>query len=163
MRHMKLKAIRGAILSLSFLLLSTSSVLAETENNIEDLTPNVFEEEKIKLDPGSLGERGKQVDEISEEILVIPFEKTKKTADDMKQHLFLDSSSQNNTIAAQVEKYDLFTATETTSILNEESNQAESQPFLSLQWIYIIVISIGVIILFTLLIPRLNHQQANRK
>ncbi|MCA1202930.1 type VII secretion protein EssA [Priestia flexa] len=161
MKRMKHNMIGRIALLAVLLFLSTSNVYAanDTQTQVQDLAPNIFQDEQIKLNPDSLGQTKREVENIPEEIRGIPFTDEEKKPS-LKSSLFLNDSTTNHSIQSQVNKYGLFTSTES-PVQSSSVQDVPEETGLKLQWVYILLIGIGLVLLFTVLIPKLKPAQIN--
>lgn len=163
MKRMKHNII-GRIAFIAILLfLSTSSAYAadDTQTQVQDVAPNIFQDEKIKLNPDSLGQTKREVENIPEEIIGISFTNEEKKPS-LKSSLFLNDSTTNHSIQSQVDKYGLFASPES-PVRSSPVQDVPQETGLKLQWVYLLLIGIGLVLLFTVLIPKLKPAQINGK
>jgi type VII secretion protein EssA len=157
---------RNTIISLTTLLLviisltSGVTVKAETESNLEELDPNIYEEKELKENTDYLHEESlyEKRNSIPEEQKDLTFEKpSRDEKDDLQEQLFTNYTKEKNTIKSKAEQMDLFSGTAEPSMSMSETENKDTSQNSGLMMTYILLIAIGVILMIGLLIPKMTQ------
>ena len=157
------KKIGSIVLIFSLLCFPIAAAAEADDGNVEEIKPNVYKDDPINLDPESLLENKKEVGNIPEEIKDLTFEKEEDAEkESLKESLFANASAEDNTISAKAKEYNLFSS-KNTSYKKERTEQTVSEKSSDLQWFYLLLIGVGVVVLFAVLIPCISPQPSVKK
>ncbi|MCM3597317.1 type VII secretion protein EssA [Metabacillus idriensis] len=158
---------RKTVISFSlllFIIVFTSGMRgnAETETNLEELDPNVYEEKELKENTEYLHEESlfEKRTTIPEEQKDLTFEKpSRDEKDDLQEQLFTDYTKEKNTIKSKAEQLDLFSGSAEPSMSMTETVNSDTTQNSGLMMTYILLIAIGVILMLGLLIPKMTQSK----
>ncbi|WP_165971024.1 type VII secretion protein EssA [Peribacillus frigoritolerans] len=135
---------------------------AETETNLEELDPNVYEEKELKENTEYLHEESlyEKRTTIPEEQKDLTFEKpSRDEKDDLQEQLFTNYTKEKNTIKSKAEQLDLFSGSAEPSLSMTETVNSDTTQNSGLMMTYILLIAIGVILMIGLLIPKMTQSK----
>jgi type VII secretion protein EssA len=160
---MKRNSINSLILLLVIISLTSGvTVKAETESNLEELDPNIYEEKELKENTDYLHEESlyEKRNSIPEEQKDLTFEKpSRDEKDDLQEQLFTNYTKEKNTIKSKAEQMDLFSGNAEPSMSISETENKDNSQNSGLMMTYILLIAIGVILMIGFLIPKMTQSK----